>query len=314
MVVKYTALGIIIDDIVFPDGERQLGFLGGGGAQTAWGMALAAEHPQEVGIISGVGQDFDPAWLQPLTAMGIDVNGVVKTDLPTPRAWQILGPNGERDHVWQVDQDTSDRQTHPNADAILQCYPDVQLVIWGMHPECPYLDPCTPLRQQGITVALEPFKAVDAPRSDEALREILSSCDIYSPNAAELFSEFGTMGKREVLDRAKQLGGKIFAIRKGEQGAEAWNLQDGSGAAVPSLPVNTVVDPVGAGDAFLGAFSVAWLRTESLYESVVIGSVAASYMLDQIGMPTRPPSQEDILRRITVLRNKCTLHHIDDLT
>ena len=37
----HVAFGIIIDDIVFPDGATHMGVLGGGGPQTAWGMAAA---------------------------------------------------------------------------------------------------------------------------------------------------------------------------------------------------------------------------------------------------------------------------------
>jgi hypothetical protein len=59
--VKYVSLGIILDDIVFPDGRTRMGVLGGGGPQTVWGMALAAEAGREVGLIAGVGPDFDAA-------------------------------------------------------------------------------------------------------------------------------------------------------------------------------------------------------------------------------------------------------------
>ena len=40
--VDLVAFGVILDDLVFPDGRTSLGVLGGGGPQTAFGMRLPA--------------------------------------------------------------------------------------------------------------------------------------------------------------------------------------------------------------------------------------------------------------------------------
>lgn len=47
-----------------------------------------------------------------------------------------------------------------------------------------------------------------------------------------------------------------------------------------------VVDPTGGGNAFLGGLSVALARGKSIEEAVVCGSVAASFVIEQIGLPT----------------------------
>lgn len=46
-----------------------------------------------------------------------------------------------------------------------------------------------------------------------------------------------------------------------------------------------VVDPTGAGNAFLGALSVALARGRSLEEAALWGSVAASFVIEQVGVP-----------------------------
>jgi len=302
MTVYYLAPGIIIDDIVFPDGRTQMGTLGGGGAQAAWGMALAAESGGQVGMLAGVGRGFPPEALAPLAAMGIDLTGVHVTDLPTPRAWQILEADGRRTHVWRVDQATSDRQTHPDAATILSFYPAVKVIHWGIHPEAPYLAPCQALRERGVLVSVEPFKAVEQPPTDDEIAAILTRCDIYSPNWAEATSFFGTDSRPALLERARALGGRILALRLGLDGGEVWDLYAGEGVAVPPAPSGPIVDPVGAGDAFCGAFAVTWHRTGDLAAAAVSASVAASYLLEQVGLPTSRPPLADQQARAQAVR------------
>ena len=61
--VDLVAFGIILDDLVFPDGHTVTGTLGGGGPQTAFGMRLPAlagwtEESGDVGLVAGIGRDL----------------------------------------------------------------------------------------------------------------------------------------------------------------------------------------------------------------------------------------------------------------
>ncbi|KAL2114354.1 hypothetical protein VUR80DRAFT_8869 [Thermomyces stellatus] len=47
-----------------------------------------------------------------------------------------------------------------------------------------------------------------------------------------------------------------------------------------------VVDPTGGGNAFLGGLSVALARGKSIEEAVAWGSVSASFVIEQVGLPT----------------------------
>ncbi len=308
MTVKYVTFGIIIDDIVFPDGRTQMGVLGGGGPQTAWGMALAAASADEVGLISGVGTDMDYAALAPLQAAGIDLSGVHVTDLPTPRAWQLLEQDGRRTHVWRIDQDTSDLQTHPDWETVTRFYPDLEVAHWGIHPEAPYLTICPPLRAHGVLISIEPFKGLEQPPPDDELRAVLTQCDIYSPTWTEAISLFGMEEKAALLAQCRALGGKILVLRHGAAGAEAWNLVEGTGVSVPAAPVQAVIDPVGAGDAFCGAFAVTWHRTADLAAAAISGAVAASYLVEQIGLPPALPATDDIQQRSQFVREGLQWH------
>ena len=48
-----------------------------------------------------------------------------------------------------------------------------------------------------------------------------------------------------------------------------------------------VIDPTGAGNAFLGGFAVGLAETESLVEALMYGAVSASLVVEQVGFPRR---------------------------
>ena len=71
--VDFVTYSIIIDDLVFPDGQSVMGVLGGSGPQTAFGMKLWAD---KVGLVGGIGHDFPASAQDWLTAMAIDTEGI----------------------------------------------------------------------------------------------------------------------------------------------------------------------------------------------------------------------------------------------
>jgi sugar/nucleoside kinase (ribokinase family) len=53
-----------------------------------------------------------------------------------------------------------------------------------------------------------------------------------------------------------------------------------------------VNDPTGGGNAFLGGLAVALARDKSLLEGAIWGSIAASFAIEQVGMPQRTVGQD----------------------
>jgi len=54
-----------------------------------------------------------------------------------------------------------------------------------------------------------------------------------------------------------------------------------------------VVDPTGGGNAFLGGLAVGLARGKELLDAAVWGSVAASFAIEQVGMPVLGVDEED---------------------
>ncbi|MEW6580281.1 MAG: hypothetical protein AB1435_13965, partial [Chloroflexota bacterium] len=70
--------GIIIDDIVYPDGRTKMGVLGGGVSHAAAGMLIWG---QRAGIFACAGRDLPPEARRRL-ARDFDTRGLVVRDLP----------------------------------------------------------------------------------------------------------------------------------------------------------------------------------------------------------------------------------------
>ncbi len=298
--IAYVAFGIIVDDIVFPDGKTRMGVLGGGGAQTAWGMAAALGSGATVGLVAGIGADLDDVVLAPLRAAGIDLQGVRVTDQPTPRAWQTIEFDGRRTQVWRVPERSLAVQLARSWEVMPPAYRGARAFHWGFHPgDDSSLSFAERLNALGRRVSLEPFKPPDRQLTDDELRAMLTACEVFSPNWLEATRLTSREDEREVLAHFRALSCRVLALRRGPLGADVWDLVRGRGAHVPAVQT-TVVDVVGAGNAFCGAL-VARLD-EGLAEAACHASVAASYLLEQVGLPAALPDPADYARRLDEAR------------
>lgn len=299
--IRHVAFGVILDDIVFPDGTTRMGVLGGGGPQTAWGMAAALGGGEAVGLVAGVGDDLPPEALAPLRAARIDLNGVRQTGRPTPRAWQITEFDGRRTQVWRVPPSTLGVQLARHWDVLPPAYRAAQTFHWGIHPDDPgpSLVFAADLVAQGRRVSLEPFKPPDRPLSDDELRGILAACEIFSPNWHEAVRLAQTDDERALIARFRELGCRILALRRGADGADVWDLAEGRGVHVPAIQT-AVVDAVGAGNAFCGALAAAW--DAGLEDAACHASAAASYLIEQVGLPPALPDKDGYARRLDEAR------------
>lgn len=295
--IDLVAFGIVLDDLVFPDGRTVMGVLGGGGPQTAFGMRLPAlagwAATANVGLVAGVGRDLPGearAWLE---SAGIDLTGVRTTDLPTPRAWQLMEAGGRRTQVWRMADEVISAQLARSLDRVPPGYHTAMGFHLGVHPDDPSLEFARQLRTlpshhraasslRFPIVSLEPFKPADHPPSDAALRGLCSAADIFSPNRVEAQSLVGRAAPEELARRLADAGARIVTLRLGAEGSLVY---DGARHHhVPAIPV-AVVDPTGAGNAYCGGFLAGYVQTGDALTAARWGTVAASFLVEQIGLP-----------------------------
>ena len=282
--VDLLALGIIIDDLVLSDGTTHLGLLGGGGPQTAFGMRLWSDR---VGLAAGVGADFPHAaraWLQ---AAGIDTSAVRQTAQPTLRAWQLLEADGRHTQVWRSPISALPVNLGLDTATLPPTHRNLQGLHTGIHPEEPNMQRLQALRAITRVLSIETWRPALSPPAAAAVRTWLQLADVFSPNLREAESLVGAGEPLALALRLIELGGRVIALRMG--GAGVLVCTAGQPAIhLPALEVRSPTQALGAGTAFCGGFLAGWAATGDAASAAACGTVAASFMLEQPGLPPAP--------------------------
>lgn len=146
-------------------------------------------------------------------------------------------------------------------------------------------------RRRGVTVCLDPnlrLRLCSARRFAELLEPLLACTDMVLVGDAEARSLTGADdwagAARWFFDR----GAGSVVVKRGADGA--WATDGTREWDAPGRPV-TVVDPVGAGDAFAAGFLSGWLRglsmPERLAEANTVGAMSVQVPGDIAGLPYR---------------------------
>lgn len=133
-------------------------------------------------------------------------------------------------------------------------------------------------QQHGIPYVFDPGK--QTPRLEaEHLRLGLNGAKVLVSNDYE----FGMMARKlETSEEALIASVPLTVVTRGEQGALIY--ADGSLVAeIPVAPVAEVVDPTGAGDAFLGGIVYGIARNLPLEVTGRVAALAASFCIEQRG-------------------------------
>lgn len=131
--------------------------------------------------------------------------------------------------------------------------------------------------------------------------------DVFSPNHLEIASLFSVppsqASEKSTIEHLAQKvlssgvgadGNGVVIIRAGEHGSLVTARRLTSPTWIPPFygpeeradRDGRIVDPTGAGNAFLGAFAVGFLKMGGdVVKAACYGSVGASFALEQVGMP-----------------------------
>ncbi len=145
-------------------------------------------------------------------------------------------------------------------------------------------------RQVGALVSFDPNfrpRLWSAETARRALRPLLAQADIVLMGHEDAQAVLGAGLEEDALQAAAVLGPKVVVLKRAERGASA--LVEGRRVEIPAVPVEKVVDPVGAGDGFDAGFLAGWLRGWSLEDSLHlgarVGAAAVRVMGDYEGYP-----------------------------
>jgi 2-dehydro-3-deoxygluconokinase len=151
-------------------------------------------------------------------------------------------------------------------------------------------------KEMGLTVSFDPNLRRKLWSEEEAKRVLLSLiplCDVFLPGVEE--AEF-LLGDQSIEDYGKmflEMGPKVVVIKLGEEGSIGF-IEGNTVKAAPHV-VKTVIDTVGAGDAFAAGFLSVFLDKqaamspsslkESLTRANTLGALATQFRGDWEGIP-----------------------------
>jgi sugar/nucleoside kinase (ribokinase family) len=283
--MRYGSWGIIVDDVVFPDGRTAMGQLGGGGLYAAVGMRLWA---RDAGIIAAVGADFDAGLV---AAHGLDASGIFVTGLPTPRAWQLFEEDGTRTQIPRVAHEEwmtqlvvklSPQSLPPTLEA-------AHFLARGDTVEADLLEE---LSQRGVRLSGEPV--IDATITEDERNILLRTMHyytLYSPGETETRLILGTQPVPDLLRRFADYGPEIVALRRGASGSVIYEREKERFWHAPAAPA-TVVDVTGAGNAYCGGFLMGLVEGVDIARAAAYAAVSAAMTIEQVGPPVITPEVE----------------------
>jgi sugar/nucleoside kinase (ribokinase family) len=138
------------------------------------------------------------------------------------------------------------------------------------------------------------------PSELENCRAALKMVDVVSPNHSELAAFFGAAANQgEDVDRAvireltanwlstgvRRDGAGAVVVRAGKDGCYVATRSRSKWIPAYHTSVTKVVDPTGGGNTFLGGLGVGLARQKHVEEAAIWGSIAASFAIEQVGMP-----------------------------
>jgi hypothetical protein len=121
----------------------------------------------------------------------------------------------------------------------------------------------------------------------DELRETLAKVDVLLINDQEARELSGEWNLVKAARAIRRMGPQTLVVKKGEHGVLLFGHE--SCFAAPALPLETVIDPTGAGDTFAGGFigylaSVRETNDATLRQAVVMGSTLASFCVEAFSL------------------------------
>ncbi|MDX1679764.1 MAG: PfkB family carbohydrate kinase [Akkermansiaceae bacterium] len=297
---------VAIDHVKTPDSEASH-LLGGSAAYAALAASFFAKPVSLIGII---GHDFPQEHLDMLERMGVALEGLERSQ--------------SESFTWsgEYHDNMNERTTHKVGLNVLE--------NWSVKvPEASSQAPIVVLANMSPDNQLEMLEQCqgDGPRfvvadtmdlwieiANERLHEVLPRLDLFVLNEGEARELAGTSNLvragRLILDK----GPRHVVVKLGEFGAMLFSKDRGNDMVelfrTPAWPLESVADPTGAGDSFLGAMA-GYLAThgkapydhETLRRAIIRGSMLASFTCEAFSTRRLENlTHEDLESRIEAFR------------
>lgn len=276
--MSFLAIGSVALDHLETPFEKRENVLGGAATFITIAASYFVDKPMLVGA---VGEDFGEENLAILKEKNIDLSG-----LQIVKGGKTFRWHG-RYHYDMNNRDTIETQLNVLGEfkpVLPSKFRDAKYVCLGNLDPAIQRSVLEQVKSPRLTVCDTMNYWIET-KLDE-LKETLKLVDalIINDSEARLLAQSPNLIKAARVIRA--MGPKILVIKKGEHGALLFT--DHSVFVAPAYPLETIVDPTGAGDTFAGGFTaylakVGDLSETSLRKAVLYGSAMASFCVEKFG-------------------------------
>jgi sugar/nucleoside kinase (ribokinase family) len=293
---------VAFDTIATPSGQVK-DVLGG----AATYFSLAASYFTDVRVVAVVGDDFTAEHENVMKKRGVDTRGIERAKGKTFR-WggQYL------DNLNEAKTDFTELNVFESFQPrIPEAYLDSQfLFLANIHPALQRA-----VRQEMNGVRLTGGDTMNYWIKDfsKELAETLKVVNILLINDTEAKMLAGEKNLLRAAQKVLAMGPQALVIKHGEYGATIFFREGAFGIGrhpfrVPTLPLDEVKDPTGAGDSFAGGFmgyiaSQGEINREVLKRALFYGGVMGSFAVERFGTERlQSLTREEIDARFQIFR------------
>jgi len=269
---------LAFDEVTTPFGYS--GKIPGGSATY---LALAASlFKNESAIVSIAGYDFPKTFLQKFQERNVDISGIAFSRKHKSFYWKGLYYENMNRRDTLVTEVNALAHFEP---LIPETYRDADFVVLGnLHPgiQKKILQQLES-RPRLIMLDTMNFWMETTPKE---LKEVIGMIDVLLVNEEEARQLTGRYQLVHAAEKILRMGPSYVIIKQGEYGSVMFSHEGVFYA--PAYPLETVMDPTGAGDSFAGGFighlseyeKIDW---EKMKNAVVCGSNVASFTVEDFG-------------------------------
>ncbi len=293
---------IAFDNIATPAG-REENVLGG----SATYFSLAASYFTKVRVVAVVGEDFTAEQEDVLKKRGVDTRGIEHAKGKTFR-WggQYL------ENLNEAKTDFTELNVFEKFNPVVPAeYKDSEFLFLGnIHPALQ-----ASVRRSMNHVRLTGGDTMNfwIQGSRQELSETLKLVNVLLINDGEAKMLTGERNLPRAANKVLAMGPQALVIKHGEYGATIFFREGAFGIGrhpfrAPTLPIDEVKDPTGAGDSFAGGFmgyiaSQEEINREVLKRALFYGGVMGSFAVEQFGTARlQSLTRDEIEERFQIFR------------
>ena len=266
-------------------------------------FSIAASFFSNIHLVACVGDDFPQKHIDLLTDRNIDIRGLQRKDGKTFR--------------WEGRYDYNLNEAH-TLSTQLNVFEEFKPIIPEEYKSCGYVF----LANIDPDLQLDVLRQVRSPKlvacdtmnfwlenKPDIVRKAVEKVDILIINEAEARQFTKESNLKRAAQKIISMGPNTLIVKLGEYGALMF--RESSTFFAPGYPLESILDPTGAGDSFAGGFMGYLAKTDDLNEgylrqAVIFGSVMASFNIEDFSL--------NRMRDLTYEDIECRYKKFKDLT